>query len=439
MTMPIKGLSEKRRIPRISKIHLGIKVSTKDGEKQYPKAVDFFVLPMRENSGDAFLAQAVRYRQAEAAQVSLTPVDRAALEATMNDARLKMEALFTPEGRQISAVYGPLPRELDVLFPSDKPEECFPQSYKSYNRGTGLFCKGDGVKAMRVGENGAMTEIDCAGPECPIYKDKKCSEMANLMVMIPRVSIGGCWQIDTGSVNSIIDVNSGMDQVKAHVGRLAMVPCKLRVVRRQVTAEGKKKSIFTLQVGISSWEDCRNFARELTALRREFREGLALPAPEQSKFEETHLIAADVQGDEPTVVLPSGERVKPATGEIVEAEFDPVAPAEGERTADDLLAEAVAGGEEDRFNDLAGGHGGTLSPETPAARPAKKPKADLWHHAGQPAPTAAPDAPQKAARAKKGAGKAPAAPAPEKPATAAPVAPQEAPKPPSGPASGVDF
>lgn len=428
--MPIKGLTEKRRLPRIAKLHLGIKVSTKDGKSQYPKAVDFFVLPMREGSGDAFLEQAVRYRQAEALLANPASVGDAlaATEAKMGDARLKMESLMEPIGRQISAVYGPLPRELDVLFPSDKSEEVFPQHYKSYNRGTGLFCKGDGVKAMRVGGDGSMSEIDCLGENCPIYEEGKCSEMANLMVMIPRVSIGGCFQIDTGSINSIIDVNSGIDQVRAHVGRLAMVPCRLRVVRRQVTAEGKKKNIFTLQLGISSWEDCRNFARELTSLRREFREGLALPGPEHSKYEETHLIAADVQEGEPTVMLPGGERVNRDTGEIVDASFESSPPGEGERTADDLMAEAAGGGE--------------APPEAPVPAPlpagkrSKKPKDDLWHHAGQSAPGPTPAAPQAASAAPKAAGKARKA---KDAAPAAPKAAPEAPKTPPAPATGVDF
>lgn len=427
MTVPIKGLTERRRLPRIGKLHLGIKVSTKDGKSQYPKAVDWLVLPMRENSGDAFLAQAIRYRQAEALLANPATVGdaRAATEAAMNDARLKMEALMDPIGRQISAVYGPMPREVDILFPSEKAEEVLPQFYKSYNRGTGLFCKGDGVKATRVGEKGEMLEIDCPGRDCPIYKEKKCKEMANLMVMIPRVSIGGCFQIDTGSINSIVDLNSGIDQVRAHVGRLAMVPCRLRVVRRQVTAEGKKKSVFTLQVGISSWEDCREFAKELTALRREFREGLALPAPEQSKFEETHLIAADVQADDPTDTLPTGETVNRATGEIREAEFEPAPAGEGKRTADDLLEELADGGAAPEAPDSA-----------PAAKPGKKPKDDLWHHAGQPAPRAANAGPQAATAAPKASGRPRKA---KEAATAATAPANPAPQAPAAPASGVDF
>ena len=39
---PIKGLTEKRRLPRIGKIHLGIMAETKKGVP-YPKAVDYFV------------------------------------------------------------------------------------------------------------------------------------------------------------------------------------------------------------------------------------------------------------------------------------------------------------------------------------------------------------------------------------------------------------
>ena len=40
--MTIKGFSEPKRIPRIGKIYLGIKKS--NGNKEYPSAVDYFVV-----------------------------------------------------------------------------------------------------------------------------------------------------------------------------------------------------------------------------------------------------------------------------------------------------------------------------------------------------------------------------------------------------------
>ena len=42
--MPIKGISEVRRLPRLGKIRLGIKVQG-DKKNPYPRAVDYFVVP----------------------------------------------------------------------------------------------------------------------------------------------------------------------------------------------------------------------------------------------------------------------------------------------------------------------------------------------------------------------------------------------------------
>ena len=45
--MPIKGLSETRRLPRLGKIHLGVKKTKviNGREVEYPSAVDYFVFP----------------------------------------------------------------------------------------------------------------------------------------------------------------------------------------------------------------------------------------------------------------------------------------------------------------------------------------------------------------------------------------------------------
>ena len=41
---PIKGISDRPRLPRLGKIRLGIKVE-EEGKKPYPRAVDYFVCP----------------------------------------------------------------------------------------------------------------------------------------------------------------------------------------------------------------------------------------------------------------------------------------------------------------------------------------------------------------------------------------------------------
>lgn len=90
------------------------------------------------------------------------------------------------------------------------------------------------------------------------------------------------------------------------------------------------------------------------ALRREFATGLALPEPQQARYEETHLIPRSVQEGPPPSGLPCPPGVDPETGEIVDAEFEvgesapvPQVPpqgatvAPGGRTVEDVAREAA--------------------------------------------------------------------------------------------------
>lgn len=193
--MPIKDLSNRGRVPRLGKIRLGIKIP---GEKsEYPKAVDYFVCP-----------------------------------------------------EEVRAVYGEKPKQLKVAFHSDNLEEIFPQYYKRYGSGTGLVCKGDGETAMTLvlGKK-QMQEIQCLGRECDFYKTNKCSQVGNLIFMIRGVDRFGVYQLDTGSYNTILNVNGGLEFVKQITnGRLKMVPLILEVIPQEVNPEGKKKTVYVLRV-----------------------------------------------------------------------------------------------------------------------------------------------------------------------------------------------
>jgi hypothetical protein len=336
----IRGLSDARRIPRLAKIHLGVKLPSKDGDNEYPKAVDFFVLPMPDikGRGAEFWRLASAYRVLEASRaVEKDPAKQAELDNRLRDGEAMLSGLLDPMGKQIAAIYGPMPRELDVVFPVEDKNQIFHQALKYYRSGVGSWCRcDDGEVALRVNDKtGLMDEIACPGrpdrrtgkPGCEHYGPRKCGIKCNLMVILPRISIGGAFQIDTGSVNSVIDINSGFDQVQAVAGRVSMVPCKLRVVSRQVQPEGKKKVVHTLSLAPASWEEMRGFVKEIVALRREFATGLALPEPQQARYEETHLIPRSVQEGPPPSGLPCPPGVDPETGEIVDAEFEVGEPA----------------------------------------------------------------------------------------------------------------
>lgn len=216
----VKGLSERRRLPRLGKIRLGVKVplAGRDPKKcecggtgcfrcTRPTETDYFVCP--------------------------------------------------PEVR---AVYGDRPKKLDVMFLVNDPAAVFPQARKYYGSSRGLKCTGDGEKAYYAEESGELKARQCP---CPLAEDREengkvikaqCSIRASLMVSLPSVNLGGIYQIDVGSYNSIIDVNSGIDTCRAiiqqtlGIDRFAMIPLVLERVPTETHHNGKKQVHYTLRL-----------------------------------------------------------------------------------------------------------------------------------------------------------------------------------------------
>jgi len=193
--MPIKDFQGRGRIPRLGKIHLGVKV--KGSKSEYPKATDYFVCPI-----------------------------------------------------EVRAVYGEKPKKLQIAFHSDKLEEVFPQYYKRYGKSTGLVCKGDGVIANCINSNtGEFGEIECLGRDCDFYKKNKCKAIGNLYFMIRGVKRFGVYQLNTSSYNSILNINGGIEYAKKLTNdRLATLPFILEVKPQEVNPEGKKKTVYVLHL-----------------------------------------------------------------------------------------------------------------------------------------------------------------------------------------------
>jgi hypothetical protein len=202
------SISTARRLPRLGKIRLGIKKVSQKSGKEYPTETNHFVVPA-----------------------------------------------------EVAAVYGHAPRELDVMFPVNDEETVFPQQLEFYGSGKGLKCVGNKETAMERTEKGGWQERTCP---CERLEKGECSERGHLLVMLPKVSVGGLYQIDTGSYHSIVDVNSGIDYVRALVGRIAMVPLKLRRVARETHAEGTRQVHYTLQLTLDANVEGINKLREDT-------------------------------------------------------------------------------------------------------------------------------------------------------------------------------
>jgi len=255
----IEGLSDIRRLPRLGKIHLGIKRVSDKTKSEYPSATDYFVFESN------------------------------------------------PMGDLCKKAYGDKPREIAIILPSDDIHNVFPQSYKAYKTGKGLWCWGDGREARRVDESGEQKSIECLGADgCPIYAEKKCRRMGNLLVILPLVAADGVFQIDTSSRNSIIDLNSGIESIinlaKEHNKPIRFFPGLLRVVARQVSPEGKRKVIHSLVLTLAPYERLVELRGQMERLHAALSgdQPLALPPVQQDKYEEKDLIPESVYQAEET-------------------------------------------------------------------------------------------------------------------------------------------
>ncbi len=199
--MPIKGLSDKMRLPRKGIIRIG----EKDEKRGFPKAVDHFISP--------------------------------------------------PE---VQAIYGAAPKELAVRFPFETVEENYEETLKAYKSGGKLFCKGDGEKANRSDGQGGMLEIDCPYHDCEFFKRKECKAIGVLTFILPEVSISGAYQIWTSSLHSMGNIRATLTQMKRLFGKLSTIPMivKVTMVKKNPWVKdkaGNKKQV-TVEVPIISVE-----------------------------------------------------------------------------------------------------------------------------------------------------------------------------------------
>ena len=206
--MPIEGLSNIVRIPRLGKIRLGIKTKSEKKGAEYPKATDYFVVP-----------------------------------------------------DEVKAVYGEQPKELEIMFPVEEPEMFAQQWLRAYSLSQGLVCIGDGSEARRKidVETGALAnhqtnqwewhQVTCEPQECPEYQTKRCRRVMNLQFLLPKVPGLGVWQIDTSSFYSIVNINSMIKMLQGMLGRCSMIPLTLALGPIEVSPPGlSKKTVYIMHI-----------------------------------------------------------------------------------------------------------------------------------------------------------------------------------------------
>jgi hypothetical protein len=225
----IKGLSDARRMPRLGKIHLGVKKDKKkDGTPcaPYPTEVDYFVCP--------------------------------------------------PE---VQTVAGNKPTALRIMIPVEETERFFPQFYKRYTTSL-LICKGDGEIAHCWAEEGGLKEIPCP---CDYLTSGECKRVAIFCFLMPDVQGFGIYQITTSSKNSIIDLNSGLDMIRQIAGRVRMIPLVLKrekmEMQRIEDGKPKKSTHYTMKIDL----DEKMTLRQLQQSGQIKPEVVLLPPPDESK------------------------------------------------------------------------------------------------------------------------------------------------------------
>jgi len=161
---------------------------------------------------------------------------------------------------EVKEMFEDEPVELDIAFPLSGLDEnglpdvggIFPQAYKHYGKSRGLKCVGDGETAMKANEKGIFEEVECP---CDKFGQKDgCGKKASLFFFIPKISMGGIYHIDSGSWNTMVDIQSGIylalellkDPITGEYNSITMLPFKLRRREKETQHDGRKDTHWPL-------------------------------------------------------------------------------------------------------------------------------------------------------------------------------------------------
>lgn len=278
--MPIEGLSQVIRLPRLNKIRMGIKVVGANG-KEHPQKTEYFVCP--------------------------------------------------PE---VQKVYGEKTTCLDVAIPVEDEELWASTWYRLYSATQGLVCWGGGrgpnnypcerlydietgERAHKEAKHTEWRDYTCEDEDCPDFKaENGCKPVMQLRFCLYKVPGLGIYEIDTSSRNSIINVQSCAKYIRdIYKGRIAGIPLKLTIGPKSVNLpdSAKRQTVYVL-----------NFNTDLTLLEmasatKKFQElmpagkrfEIAPPSPEDVTPED---LAVDGQEPPSNPETTKGQICPPASG-----------------------------------------------------------------------------------------------------------------------------
>ncbi len=279
---------------------------------------------------------------------------------------------------EVAAVYGEEPTELDVMVPSADFGEFCTIELQRWGADERKIChSSDGETALRWSDqSGGWEEVACGHQDCPFYgkgKGQGCDERGNLYLIMPKVSLGGVYQIDTGSRHGLNNIHNEFETFRTILSNLTGCPDLVRGVIFRLTRElqtvhyvenGERKPVQKYLLHLKAPNLSMEQAQQLAAQYRGQQvpllgNGAPLPLPEG--------IAALPQLP-PKAELP--EPVDECPADLV-AGASPVGPDLGQKSAWAALLEQVAemgkdvgrfesticrnvNREASRFDDLAG-------------------------------------------------------------------------------------
>jgi hypothetical protein len=269
-------------MPRVGKIHLGVRVPNSSGQGDHPKATDHFVCPT------------------------------SVIEA------LRGKVPFC-ECKQ-----DPGPTMLPIMFVTDDLDQALSDSFRAYKASTGLICKGDGYTADALLDADALDKrkgdvsqplpvtlwagsqakrsvrvnVECWGegydgkPPCPLYAAKGCKKMMMPQFAIIEAPGIGVYQLDTGSKIGMENAYGFLRFLQTLTGgRVSGIPLQLHIVPQEVAPDGKKKTIhiIKLEAGFSLMDLAERLKQPpMMAL---------LPPPDEEDLAEFYEEAKSVEGE----------------------------------------------------------------------------------------------------------------------------------------------
>ena len=148
--------------------------------------------------------------------------------------------------KSIMSQLGDTPKEVPIRLPFDSIDMNFFTSFQYYH-GNKCVCKGDGVNAQRVGQDGIEKNINCEPDKCQYLADAKCKVSGILSCHIPlTMQVGAVHRFRTHSWNSVSNILASLEYIKENTnGILQGLPLKL-VFLKKATAEHGNVNVVTI-------------------------------------------------------------------------------------------------------------------------------------------------------------------------------------------------